>query len=182
MYTGPIVFIVHSPFVGEWAYTNFPLFQSPESKIETNAMLDHAKKILKLIKFAKKHDLPVVYGHQEHIEPWFKDIVKDAIKVDLSGPATDWEKKIKKGLETHQINPSKVIIGGHYTELCVKIVENRLRLLFPTARIIELRQNYTASHCIGKGFACSEDRVESKNEKKEQKVERRPLARKLLRL
>ncbi|MDD4983441.1 MAG: hypothetical protein PHH82_01205 [Candidatus ainarchaeum sp.] len=174
-YTGPVIFIVHSPLVAD----NDDLWRNTES--ERTAKLSHSKLILKLIALAKKRKILLVYGYGIQKVPWFRDLVKDAIPVDLSLSAYLWKEEIKRKFEEHNITPTKFIVGGHYREWCVKNVEEDLRQLFPHTRIIELNGNYTVHHMVGRGIMCKETLEKERRTKDSLGVSRRPLTREVLR-
>ena len=91
-----------------------------------------------------------------------------------------WEKNILSTMKQHEINPSKIIMGGWYREVCMERVQKILRKSFPESHIIELRGHSSLSKTEHKrGF--TDMREHHKLMRRRLKVRRAVLARKILR-
>ncbi|MDD4983440.1 MAG: hypothetical protein PHH82_01200 [Candidatus ainarchaeum sp.] len=173
MYSGPIIFIVHSP--ARWWNAEEP------SKATKKAIENHNNKMLALIRFANRHNLPVLFGYSSSEAPKeIIDKIRAPVPIQILGNG-GWTTKIRDLLEQHQIKPNKVLVAGHYKEICMYSAEMSMRYLFPHSEIIELRQNFSLSARPGVGFR--EDNVKRAEEKERReifRVKRAKLARKVL--
>ncbi|MEK6972929.1 MAG: hypothetical protein AABW72_02725 [archaeon] len=203
VYTGPVVFIVHSPL--------------PHSEKEGEKVA-HLAKMRKVIDFANKNNLPVIFGQRgvKHREDWPHGFIFDldlttaispenaaefraltdacktkkvivSLAEDFIGNETEsnrltrWGNAIKEGLRTAKINPTKVILAGWYREICMNRASRALRELLPKAELIELIGDYSLSKLRhSKAARQMGFKQDHKTARKELGIKRRPLARKIL--
>jgi len=138
--------------------------------------------MLALIRFANRHNLHVLFGYSSSETPKeIIDKIRFPVPIQIPGHG-GWTTKIKYLLEQHRITPTKVLVAGHYKEICINSAEVSMRYLFPNAEIIELKQNFTLSTRPGVGFKDDNTkRTEEKERRETFRVKRAKLARKILR-
>ncbi|MDD4983443.1 MAG: hypothetical protein PHH82_01215 [Candidatus ainarchaeum sp.] len=192
VYTGPVIFIVHSPL-------------PPTSRTVTRGELEHEKRMFRLVEFANKYNIPVIFGVGDYYQfsrwefrdgqrhktligscnkPIITELQEMKYALDFSpNPENhlnvEWERNILSAIEQHEIRPSKIIMGGWYREICMERVQKILRKLFPKSQIVELRGHSSYSKVETNRHFCD---LKKKHTEERQKlgIRRAVLARKIL--
>lgn len=113
-YVGPIAYIVHSPPKQKHVLT------IDEKEIAKEEI--HFQKILKLLRFAKKHGLPVFWAlcqdtDKDKLDDLLKKAGMDKKEIHF---ADSYPFGPKRAGPEIKIEPTRVIIAGNYTEWCGK--------------------------------------------------------------
>ncbi len=142
-YTGPVVYITHSPMpkitYNEDQTPNSP-FPQKETEQYNRLSETHEKAIARVLKFAEKHGLPVVYEREFLVED-AKELVREA---GVKQPIFISNKsKAKIALGKMKIQPTKFICVGIYQDVCVSKSVEQLKKFFPQTPITIVGGKYS---------------------------------------
>jgi nicotinamidase-related amidase len=149
VYTGPVVYLVHFPVE---PYMDSMLGQYNVSRV--NKYSDHIKKIVQLIKFAKKHSLPIIievrdgrwgFNQLDLLQRFCEAYGFDKDSFNYVRESDVLSNNLNSVFERLNMTPEKIIIAGGYRERCVARSVSAMREFREDLELVLLRGDYNLS-------------------------------------